>query len=142
MLQIKKIDSDTFNKYLIEKKIETPYQTDEYGKTMQAEGYEVLYVGMIDDSNKLLATSLILIETNDKVKYALAPRGFLLEYSNIEILANFTKLLKKFLGDMGVIAVKLNPLIIRNIYNSKLIRMLFLIIRMQVFNFLYIKDFI
>ena len=118
MLQIKKIDSDTFNKYLVEKEIETPYQTDEYGKTMQAEGYEVLYVGMIDDSNKLLATSLILIETNDKVKYALAPRGFLLEYSNIEILANFTKLLKKFLGDMGVIAVKLNPLIIRNIYNS------------------------
>ena len=30
----------------------------------------------------------------------------------------------------------------RNIYNIKLIRMLFLIIGMQVFNFLYIKDFI
>jgi len=118
MLRIKKIDGQTFNKYVMEHEIETPYQCDEYGKTMQAEGYEVLYVGMVDDTNKLLAVSLILIETKDKVKYALAPRGFLLEYSNIEILANFTKLIKKFLGDKGVIAVKLNPLIIRNIYNS------------------------
>lgn len=118
MLQIKKIDGKTFNDYLIKNEIETPYQTDEYGKTMQAEGYEVFYLGMFDDVNKLLAASLILIETKDKIKYALAPRGFILEYSNIEILANFTKLIKKFLGNMGVIAIKINPLIIRNIYNS------------------------
>lgn len=118
MLQIRKIDGKTFNEYVVKKEIETPYQCDEYGKTMQAEGYEVLYVGMFDDKNTMLAASLILIETKDKVKYGLAPRGFLLEYNNIEILANFTKLIKKFLGDMGVIAVKINPLIIRNIYNS------------------------
>ena len=118
MLQIKRIDGKTFNEYVTKKQIETPYQCDEYGKTMQAEGYEVLYVGMFDDKNTLIAASLILIETKDKVKYALAPRGFLLEYNNIEVLANFTKLIKKFLGDMGVIAVKINPLIIRNIYNS------------------------
>lgn len=118
MLQIKRIDGKTFNEYVTKKQIETPYQCDEYGKTMQAEGYEVLYVGMFDDKNILIAASLILIETTDKVKYALAPRGFLLEYNNIEVLANFTKLIKKFLGDMGVIAVKINPLIIRNIYNS------------------------
>ncbi|MEG0826389.1 MAG: peptidoglycan bridge formation glycyltransferase FemA/FemB family protein [Bacilli bacterium] len=118
MLKIKKLDSKTFDNYILKHEIETQYQTDEYGKTMKAEGYEVMYLGMIDDENVILGVSLILIETKDKIKYAYAPRGFLLEYNNIEILANFTKLIKNYLGNLEIIAIKINPLIIRNIYNS------------------------
>ena len=118
MLQIKQIDGKTFNEYVRIHEIETPYQTDEYGRTMKAEGYDVLYLGMLDDASKLVAATLVLIETKEKIKYAYAPRGFLLEYTNIEVLANFTKLIKAYLGNIGVMAIKINPLIIRNIYNS------------------------
>lgn len=118
MFRIIKIDGKTFNDYILKYEIETPYQTDEYGKTMKTEGYDVFYVGMIDEKNVVHAVSLILVETKEKIKYAYAPRGFILDYNNIELLANFTKLIKQFLGDMNIIAIKLNPLIIRNVYNS------------------------
>ncbi|MDD3187262.1 MAG: peptidoglycan bridge formation glycyltransferase FemA/FemB family protein [Bacilli bacterium] len=119
MLKIKEIDGKTFDEYISAKKIETPYQMNEYGKTMKLEGYDVKYIAMIDDLNSISAASLLLIESRNKIKYAYAPRGFLLEYNNIEILANFTRLIKKYLSDLGVIAVKINPLIIRKIYNSE-----------------------
>lgn len=118
MLKIKEIDGNTFNEYISAKEVETPYQTDEYGKTMKAEGYEVHYVAMIDDKNEIEGATLILVETKDSIKYAYAPRGFVLNYNNIELLANFTKLIKEYLSNIGIIAVKLNPLLLRNVYDS------------------------
>lgn len=118
MLKIKEIDGNTFNEYTSAKEVETPYQTDEYGKTMKAEGYEVHYVAMLDDANKIVGASLILVETKDSIKYAYAPRGFILNYNNLEILANFTKLIKDYLSNIGIVAIKLNPLILRNVYSS------------------------
>ncbi len=119
MLKLKEIDGKTFNDFVQAKKIETPYQTEEYGKTMQVEGYEVCFLAMLDDLNSIVGATLVLIETKDKIKYAYAPRGFLIDYNNLEILANFTKLIKAYLNGRDVIAVKLNPLIIRNVYNSE-----------------------
>ena len=34
-------------------------------------------------------------------KYALAPRGFLIDYNDEKLLTTFTKLIKKFLGKKG-----------------------------------------
>lgn len=117
MLTLKEISTNDFENFVETLKVESLYQTIYYGMTMEKSGFQVLYLGMVDEANTLKAATLILIEKIGKVKYAYAPRGFILDYNNVEILATFTKLIKKHLGKLDVIAVKLSPLIIRNVYN-------------------------
>ena len=73
------------------------YQTSEYGYTMHNQGFESIFIGLIDNNN-ILAASLILIEKRKGFKYAYAPRGFLIDYNNYNLLENFTTLLKKYLS--------------------------------------------
>ena len=75
-------------------------------------------MGLVDD-DKLLAASLILVQKINGFRYASAPRGFLIDYNNTELLTTFTKLLKKFLGKKDIVAIKVNPMIIREVYDSK-----------------------
>ena len=117
MLTIKEISPKDFEEYVEKLKVESLYQTIYYGMTLEKNNFQTLYLGMIDENNILKGASLILIEKIGKVKYAYAPRGFLIDYNNVELLANFTKLIKKYLGKLDVIAVKLSPLIVRNIYD-------------------------
>ena len=93
------------------------YQTIEYAFAMQQQGYDVMFLGLIDDYY-LKAASLILINKINGFKYAIAPRGFLIDYNNDELVANFTMLIKKFLGKRDIVAIKINPMIIRKIYDS------------------------
>lgn len=94
------------------------YQTINYAKTMKKNGYEPILIGLIRD-NIIVAASLILVYKVNGFKYGLAPRGFLINYNNIDLVTTFTKLLKKFLGKKDIVAVKVNPMIIKNIYDSK-----------------------
>ena len=105
---------DNFSKNYYQKSI---YQTIEYAFTMQQQGYEAMFVGLIDD-NYLKAASLILVNKINGFKYGIAPRGFLIDYNDDELVVNFTRLIKKFLGKRDIVAVKINPMIIRKIYDS------------------------
>ena len=93
------------------------YQTIEYAFTMQNQGYDAMFVGLMDGSY-LKAASLILVYKVNGFKYGIAPRGFLIDYNDDELVANFTRLIKKFLGKRDIVAVKVNPMIIRSIYDS------------------------
>ena len=93
------------------------YQTPYYAFTMHEEGYSSMFVGLMD-GNVLKAASLILVYKVNGFKYALAPRGFLIDYNDEELVTTFTKLIKKFLGKKDIVAVKVNPMIIRKVYNS------------------------
>ena len=93
------------------------YQTIEYAFTMQQQGYEAMFVGLMDGIY-LKAASLILLNKINGFKYGIAPRGFLIDYNDDELVANFTRLIKKFLGKRDVVAVKVNPMIIRKVYDS------------------------
>ncbi len=94
------------------------YQTTNYAFTMHEQGYESMFVGLLDN-NEIKAASLILVYKVNGFKYGLVPRGFLINYNDEELVANFTKLLKKFLGKKDIVAIKVNPMIIRKIYDSR-----------------------
>ena len=70
------------------------YQTPYYAFTMHEEGYSSMFVGLMD-GNVLKAASLILVYKVNGFKYALAPRGFLIDYNDEELVTTFTKLIKK-----------------------------------------------
>lgn len=118
MMKIKQLSANEFEAFTTTFNIHSLYQTVEYAEVMQRQGFGTLFVGMIDDNQSIVAASLILIQKKDGFKYAYAPRGFLINYNNFDLLKKFTTLIKKFLGKMDIIAVKLNPLIIKDVYDN------------------------
>ncbi len=95
------------------------YQTPEYAFTMQGQGFENLIIGLVDSNNNIIAATILLVEKNLAFKYAYAPRGFLIDYNDFDLLKKFTNLLKKYLSKLDIVAVKLNPSILKKIHNKK-----------------------
>ena len=93
------------------------YQTVNYAFTMHEQKYESMFVGLFD-GNELKAASLILVHRINGFKYGLAPRGFLINYNDENLVSEFTRLLKKFLSKKDIVAIKINPMIIRKIYDN------------------------
>jgi len=83
------------------------------------EGLEVMYVGLVDDNNNLYAASSLIINSLKlNYKYAYAPRGFLIDYNNYELLTTFTNALKIFLKKTNIIFVKLDPYTEYKVYDK------------------------
>ena len=118
-MYIKELTADEFRNFNLNYNLKSLYQTPEYGFVMNNQKFEVSFLGMIDENDNIIATTLILIEKKDNFKYAYAPRGFLIDYNNDFLVETFTNLLKKYLGKKNVIAIKLSPMIIKNIYDTK-----------------------
>ena len=95
------------------------YQTSEYGFLMNTQNYTTIFLGLVDEFDKILAASLILIEKNNMFKYAYAPKGFLIDYNNKELVEEFTKLIKEYLNKKKIMAIKINPMIIKSSYDYR-----------------------
>lgn len=95
------------------------YQTKEYAFVMNRQGFDSVFLGLVDETNHILAASLLLIQKKSGFKYAYAPRGFLIDYTNFSLLQTFTVAIKKYLGKKDIIAVKISPMIVKSIYSSK-----------------------
>ena len=116
-MYIKELTNAEFNMFTDNYPQFSIYQTSEYGFIMNTQNYNSIFLGLINDDNKIVAASLILIEKDGMFKYAYAPKGFLIDYSNTELVENFTNLIKEFLGKKKIIAIKINPMIIKSSYD-------------------------
>lgn len=68
------------------------------------------YIGMEDNEGNLVATCLVLLKkTPLNYSYGYAPRGFILDYSNKEVIKEFTKYLRKYMHDNKIIYIKFDP---------------------------------
>ena len=76
----------------------------------QAKNQIPKYVGMEDNDGNLVATCLILLKkTPLNYSYGYAPRGFILDYNDKDIIAKFTEYLKKYMQDNKIIYIKFDP---------------------------------
>lgn len=116
---IKELTNEEFYNFCLNFKEKSIYQTPEYAFVMNKQGFDSILLGMINSDNDIVAASLILIEKRYGFKYAYAPRGFLLDYDNEATLKSFTTLIKKYLGKLDIIAIKICPMIYKNILDSK-----------------------
>ena len=106
---IKEIDEITFDQFAKNHILKNFYQTKEYGRLMTHSDFSVMYIGGYQD-NTLVAGSLILHKTiGPNMKYGYAPRGFLIDYYNRELLDNFTKKIKDYFFKKGFAFIKINP---------------------------------
>ena len=118
-MKIITLDEKIFDKFANKHQYRNYYQTSNYGKTIQKHGYNTHYIGIVDDNDKLLGASLLLYkEVFMNYKIAYAPRGFLLDYTNLDNLTEFTNRLKKLLSKQGYMLIKIDPYIPVNIRNK------------------------
>ena len=85
-------------------------QSYEWGQ-VQKESRDLIpcYIGL-KDKDKLVATALLLKKrTPLNMCYFYVPRGFTLDYSNKEVVAEFTKHLKEYLKSENAIYLKIDP---------------------------------
>ena len=118
-MYIKELSTDEFNKFTDSFPNSSIFQTTEYGIVMDNEGFEPLYIGFIDDNESITAASLLLTEDRKGLKYAYAPNGFLIDYNNLDLVTNFTRELKKYLKKKKIVAIRFNPMIVRNSIDYK-----------------------
>lgn len=117
-MYIKEISDNEFNKFNDKYPNKSLYQTPEYAYTMQNQSFEIMMLGLFDE-DKILGASIILVEKLGGFKYAYAPRGFLIDYNNYELVKTFTLEIKKYLAKKEIMAIKINPLITKSVYNHK-----------------------
>lgn len=102
-----------FDKFAINNPNRSFYQTSAYGDLMSNHGFSSIYVGLIDDANTLYAASLILYKNIFlHYKFAYAPRGFLIDFNNYDLLKEFTQKIKKYLSYRNFVFIKIDPPII------------------------------
>ena len=116
-MYIKELTNEEFYDFTNNFPYKTFYQTPEYAFVMNHEKNETFFIGLMDD-NYILAAALIIVEKRNGFKYAYTPRGFLINFNDYTLVEEFTKQLKEYLGKKDIVALRINPMIIRNIYNN------------------------
>ena len=116
-MNIVELTNKQFNEYVIKNNYNSIFQTPEYANAMKNQGYTTLLLGLVDNNN-ILGATIILINLKKGYKYAYASRGFLIDYNDDYLVEIFTTEIKKYLSKLDIVAIKLSPMIIKNIYNS------------------------
>jgi len=95
-------------------------QTIEYTKLNNIESQNKLFLGLVDESNILHAAACIIINNiSSIIKEAIAKDGFLIDYTNTQLLETFIKKLVEYLKLYKVTYLKTDPKFKYKVYNKK-----------------------
>ena len=111
------LSKEEFNNFAVNYIPNSPYQTSGYGLTMYTQGYNVYFLGLVD-GNDIKAATMVMVKNEGSFKYGYVPKGFLLDYRDKTLLETFTLNLRKYLNSKSVVAIKICPIVVRNIYDS------------------------
>lgn len=113
-MQIILLDEIRFDNFAINHPYYNFYQSSNYGKFMTKHGYNSYYLGLADDIGEIKAATLMIVknEKSSKRKMGYAPRGFLIDWNNDDLVKEFTEKLKEFLANRNFTYLKVDPLII------------------------------
>lgn len=119
-MKLKTLSIFEFDEFSKKHPLGTYHQSSNYGILMSENKYDYELIGMVDEDNNILAASLILIKKIGLFeRYGYAPKGFLIDYSNTELLEQFCKLLKKRYYRKNFVFIKINPEIAIGTINNK-----------------------
>lgn len=98
-----------FDKFASKHQYNNFYQTSSWGHLKKTNGWKMYFLG-IKEKSKIIAATLLL-EKKTPLKYNMfyAPRGFLIDYDNYQILDFFTQNIKKFAKNKKGIFIKIDP---------------------------------
>lgn len=108
-MKFKVIDEDTFRSFLDSHCQKSFLQTPEIGKLRQKSGWEVYYVAVFEDKKIIAASMLVSRNAHFNQKEFYAPRGFLLDYNDKNLLTFFTNEVKKFIKKNKGYILRIDP---------------------------------
>ncbi len=109
-MKIVKLNLSQFDNYASSHRYRSYYQTSMYANVMSKFGYHSQFLGIVDETNKLVGATLIIYKTAwKKYKIAYAPRGILCNYEDKKTIKEITKLLKEILGRQNFMLLRIDP---------------------------------
>lgn len=109
-MKIRTLSIFEFDDYAKNHPLGSYHQTSSYAMLMSENGYEYDLLGFVDDKGNIKAASLILYKKLGMFnRYGYAPKGFLIDYHDKELLKEFTKALKKYYYSKNFAFIKINP---------------------------------
>lgn len=94
-------------------------QSLEYSEIQNNTRKNKLFLALVDYNEKIQAAALILIRNvTSFTKEAVAPNGYIIDYSNFELVNKFTTLLKEKLAKEHVTYLITNPMFKYRVYNK------------------------
>ena len=109
-MKLRNLSIFEFDNFSFNHPLSSYHQRSSYALKMAEQGYEYDLLGLVDDDDNIVAASLILSKKLGMFnRYGYAPKGFLIDYYNPEIIAEFTKQLKKFYYKKNFAFIKINP---------------------------------
>ena len=115
-MKIVTLSPEQFDKFAQNHRYRNYYQSSSYGNVMVKFGYNIHYLGIVNELNKLIGATLIMykeIFMNNKVAYA--PRGILFNYEDEDQVKEMTKKIKNLLSKQGFMLLRMDPYIPENI---------------------------
>lgn len=85
------------------------FQSPYWIEIKEQNGWHGKIVGFKQDGKIIAGTVLLIKKVLGSISFAYAPRGFLLDYNNFELLEDFTNKIKSYLKKLGVAFLKINP---------------------------------
>ena len=113
-MKIVTLTKEEFDDFSRKNKYNSFYQTSNYADfKSQYEQFNIHYLGLCDNNNRLIGASLMLYKTLFwGCKYAYAPRGLLIDYDNDKLIDAVTEELKKLLRKQKFIFITIDPPVI------------------------------
>ena len=85
------------------------FQSPYWIEIKEQNGWSGKILGVKEDGKIIIATVLLYKSIKGIIKFAYAPRGFLMDYQNFDLLEEFTKEIKEYLKKDNVAFLKINP---------------------------------
>lgn len=87
--------------------------TPNIGKMRHIDGWDYIFLG-VKSKNKIIGATILLSRKEFLGKKEFyAPRGFLIDYNNYELLSFFTKNIKKYVKDNNGFILRIDPYVIK-----------------------------
>ena len=118
-MNFKVITKEEFRKFSEKHEQESFMQTVELGDLKEEFGNITHYVG-VEDKNKLIAATLLLeVKSYFGKKTFYAPRGFLIDYNNLELLKFFNDEVKKYIKKHKGFMLTIDPNVVYRVRSSE-----------------------
>ncbi len=117
-MYIRELSLNEFEQFASSHPLNNYAQSTEYALLMSECGFDYELIGY-DSNGKLLAASLILYKNINGINIGYSPKGFLIDYSDENLIKDFTNDLKKYYYKKKFALIKINPEIPIAVINSK-----------------------
>lgn len=111
-MKLKDINKKEFEDFCKQQECDNFFQSKYYAEIKRLEGYHTYFVGL-EDNGRILGATLLLAKQISifKKREFYAPRGFIIDYKNFDLLKEFVTQLVEYVKLKKGVFIKINPLI-------------------------------